>query len=185
MIERRFAAKNLSLLALAAVASLPIVACGSNNGQQPPPQTAQQPYPPPGYPQQYPPQQGYPQQYPPQQGYPQQAPVAQQQPGFPPPQQAPQTGAPTTTTGGTTAPTASSPLPGFPLDPSVLAGTLGAPAANTTPGQAGNGGVTDLAGIAVKIAQAQYAPSPMAPEGNMSEDSLTPGQHKQVVLTLT
>lgn len=189
MFERKFAAQNLSLFALAAVASLPLVACGSNNSQQPPPQTAQQPYPPPGYPQQYPPQQGYPQQYPPQQGYPQQPPVAQQQPGFPaqpPPQQAPQTGAPTTTTGGTTAPaaSASSPLPGFPLDPSVLAGMLGAPPAANTPSPAGGGGVTDLAGIAVKIAQAQYAPSPMAPDGNMSEDSLQPGQHKQVVLTL-
>lgn len=188
MIERKFAAQNLSLLALAAVASLPIVACGSSNSQQqPPPQTAQG-YPPPGYPQQYPPQQGYPQQYPPQQGYPQQAPVGQQQPGFPAqPQQAPQTGAPTTTTGGTTAPatSASSPLPGFPLDPNVLAGMLGAPAANSTPGQAGTGGITDLAGIAIKIAQPQFAPSPMAPDGNMSEDTLQPGQHKQVVLTLT
>ena len=192
MIVRKSAAQNLPLLALAAVASLPIVACGSNSSQQQPPQTAQQqPYPPQGYPQQYPPQgypqQGYPQQGPPQ-GYPQQGPVGQQQqPGFPAqPQQAPQTGAPTTTTGGTTAPatSASSPLPGFPLDPSVLAGMLGAPAANATPGQAGTGGVTDLAGIAIKIAQPQYAPSPMAPDGNMSEDTLQAGQHKQVVLTL-
>lgn len=188
MIEKRIFSHSVSFVALAAAVSLPLVACGGGSSSAQNPQTAQG-YPPPqgypqqGYPQQYPPQQGYPQQYPQQQqGYPQQQPVAQQ-PGVMQP--APQTGAPTTTTGGQTpapAGSAPSPLPGFPLDPSVLSGMLGAPPAAAAP--AGAGGIGDLAGMAVKIAQAQYAPSPMAPEGNMSEDSLQAGQHKQVVLTL-
>jgi hypothetical protein len=197
MNERRISLSSLSLLALAAVAAAPVVACGSTNtAATPPPQTAQQqPYPQQGYPQQPYPQQGYPQQgypqqpppgYPPQQAqYPQQpqqpipgqAPVAQQ----PLPAQPQQPGAPAASG------TAASPLPGFPFDPNSLgqllggAGQTGAPASQAP----APGGVTDLAGLAIRIAQPQYAPSPMQAEGNMSEDTLQAGQRKDVTLTLS
>jgi hypothetical protein len=190
MNERRISLSSLSLLALAAVAAAPIVACGSSTtAATPPPQTAQQPYPPPGYPpQQGYPQQGYPQQpppgYPPQQAqYPQQpaqpipgqAPVAQQ----PFPAQPQQPGAPAASG------TAASPLPGFPFDPNSLGQLLGGAGQTGAPAGQAPGGVTDLAGIAIKIAQPQYAPSPMQAEGNMSEDTLQAGQRKDVTLTLS
>jgi hypothetical protein len=208
MNERRISLSSLGLLVLAGVAAAPIVACGSSNtAATTPPQTAQQqPYPQQGYPQQGYPQQGYPQQYPqqgypqqqyPQQGYPQQqaqypqqapqqyptqpqqqipgqAPVAQQ----PIPAQ-PQPGAPAASG------TASSPLPGFPFDPNSLGQLLGGAGQTGAPAGQAPGGVTDLAAIAIKIAQPQYAPSPMQAEGNMSEDTLSAGQRKDVTLTLS
>ncbi len=190
MNDRKISLSSLSLLALAAVAAAPIVACGSSNTATTPPQTTagqypQQGYPQQGYPQQPPPgypQQGYPQQPPP--GYPQQPPP----PGYPQqPQPMPgQAQQPLPAQPGAPAPSGSapSPLPGFPFDPNSLGQLLGG--AGTTPAPAGQGGgVTDLAGLAIKIAQPQYAPSPMQAEGNMSEDTLQAGQRKDVTLTLS
>lgn len=188
MIQRKLSLSNVSLLALAAVASLPVVACGSGTSTtaQPPQTAQQQPYPQqypqagypaqqPGYPQQA--QQGYPQQPQPAQGYPQQ-----------PAAQYPQQPATTNTTGApvaTGAATGAAPagLPGFPIDPNILGTLMGQ--GGTTAAPAGAGGITDLAGIAIKIAQPQYAPSPMQAEGNMSEDTLQAGQRKDVTLSLT
>ncbi len=187
MNEPRISVSSLGLLALAAVAAAPVVACGSSTPAATTPQTTagQQPYPQQGYPQQgYPQQQAqYPQQpqpaYPqqPQQQMPGQAPVAQQ----PIPAQPQQPGAPAASG------SAQSPLPGFPFDPNSLgqllggAGQTGAPASQAPAA----GGVTDLAGLAIRIAQPQYAPSPMQAEGNMSEDTLAAGQRKDVTLTLS
>ena len=177
-----------SLLALGAVALLPIAAAcggGSNNpppntagtatatvgmGQPPPPGYAGAP--PPGYATAAPPP-GYPGQpaatYPP----PGQQPMpAQPQPGaYPPP--------------GQPAPSASQTPPGplAPTDPNslqgILAGIQGAIQGTVVPG----GGTGDLTDAGLKLLAARSAPG-MQPEGQELKQSLTEGQHAVMMVTL-
>ena len=193
MTIKKTSHRSFGLFGLLPLVAASMIACGSDKPAENPQQQGynqqgqypqQQGYPPQQqgqYPQQqgYPPQQQgqYPQQqgYPPQQQgqYPQQQPPPQQYPQQPPPQQPPPAAS------GSAAPAAGG-IPGFPIDPALLAQIQQAGAAVMAPGAAVGGDMVDLG---LKAAAARYAPG-MQPEGAMAKDNLAEGAHKEMMITM-
>jgi hypothetical protein len=191
MTNKKTSHRNFGLFGLlplvALAAATPMIACGSDkpaenpqqqgfNQQQQgqyPQQQGQYPQQQQGqYPQQQ--QQGYPPQqqqgYPPQQGQPPQQQPPQQQP----PQQQPPPAA-----SGSAAPAAGG-IPGFPIDPNLLAQIQAAGTAVMAPGGAIGGDMVDLG---IKAAAMRYAPG-MQPEGAMAKDNLAENGHKEMMITM-
>jgi hypothetical protein len=175
--------KAWSLLALGAVAVVPLAAaCGGSSTAQPTTAAngaATLGQPPPGYPQQqaYPPgypapaQQGYPQQP---AGYPAQQQAYPQQPaGYPPAQQPMPQQAPAAAPTGTLAPTDPNTLQG------ILNGLQGALGGQTV----APGGIGDLTDVGLKAQALRFAPN-MQPEGDELKQTMTEGQHAVITVTL-